>query len=153
LHPFSIASSCHIRTKCQSTKWASHAAHEQSIIGHSHCKGPAISTASAAGCRYRLGSTDTANEFLSRTRAKFGDHSFCYSDPAAWNFRLRYIILLTLKRSKTAEERTFYHAYYRLLYSAPGHCIKQRCTNFIMNLNLNYQYNRQYSYKNTHKEL
>jgi len=35
--------------------------------------------------RYRLRSTDTSDYALTRTRTKFGEGGFCFSNPAAWN--------------------------------------------------------------------
>jgi len=44
-----------------------------------------VSTVSAASGRYRLRSTGSAFYVLPRTRTRFGERGFFYSDPAAWN--------------------------------------------------------------------
>ena len=42
-----------------------------------------VSTISSPGNRYRLGSSDTADYVLPRTRTRFGERGFQYSGPAA----------------------------------------------------------------------
>jgi len=68
-----------------------------------HCLIDCVCTASAAGSRYRLRSTDTADYVLPWTRTKSGERGFCYSGPAPRNSLpsdLYDLISLTLTHSK-----------------------------------------------------